>query len=105
MFNLCDPKVVFCEKDRSDYVVEALDLLGNQAKVIVLYGEGDSKNPRVLKFPNILKDVDVENYKPLGVKNPKEQVILIVGSSGTTGFPKAVAITHRNMNFHLAIWT
>lgn len=64
----------------------------------------DDANPRLKKFSSILKDVDVDSYEPAGVKNPNKDPVLIVASSGTTGLPKAVAITHKSINFQLALF-
>lgn len=54
----------------------------------------ENLNPRIKKFSDILKNVDVNSFQPAEVKNPKEDVALIVCSSGASGFPKALAYTH-----------
>ena len=93
---------MLCEKQCTQYVIEALDLLQNKAIVVVLSDE--SPNPKAKKFSEILKDVDIDSFEVTDVENPKEELGLIICSSGTTGLPKAVALSHWALNFGLAIY-
>ncbi len=48
------------------------------------------------KLPEVLKGVS-ENYRPVAI-NPKEDLAALPYSSGTTGLPKGVMLTHYNIS-------
>lgn len=49
----------------------------------------------------LLMDNDLYNFKPANIPRPFEQEVVILYSSGTTGLPKGVMLSSRNL---LALW-
>lgn len=50
---------------------------------------------------NCDSNFDAKDYCPLDF-NSNEQVATILSSSGTTGLPKSVMITHKNLSMNIA---
>ncbi|RZC40465.1 AMP-binding domain containing protein, partial [Asbolus verrucosus] len=69
-------------------------------KNIVIYEEETSKDAR--HFDTLLKHTESEeSFIPVEL-DPKEEVAFILTSSGTTGFPKCVMLTHASLGVNLA---
>lgn len=101
MFGLIKPKFIFCEQDAVRNVSSALQLLAGHTQIIIV----DSTSPNDhINLEDMLCEVDVNNYRPQPVESPDTQLALIMPSSGTTGLPKGVGLTHTNILFQLAIW-
>ncbi|XP_049788641.1 luciferin 4-monooxygenase [Schistocerca nitens] len=90
--NISKPKVVFC----SEATVQALENVAKELsfiKHIVVFG--NIVCHRYIPFSTLVRDTSL-CFKPVKV-NPREQVACILCSSGTTGLPKGVMLTHSNI--------
>ncbi|EDS34717.1 luciferin 4-monooxygenase [Culex quinquefasciatus] len=92
------PKVIFVSPNALEKIVAVVRKLGLPAK-IVLFGEHPkaASYAEVVSFAKLLSSpVNVETYVPDPV-DPNAHVALILLSSGTTGLPKGVQLTHINL--------
>lgn len=90
--NISKPKIVFC----SEATVHTLENVAKELsfiKHIVVFGNVVSH--RYIPLSRLLRDTS-QCFKPVSV-NPREQVACILCSSGTTGLPKGVMLTHSNI--------
>lgn len=74
-------------------------------KIIVFdYNDTNSSNDDVIDFNDFLNKYstisDIDKYEP-AVLDTYNHLAVILGSSGTTGLPKGVMTTHRNINVRL----
>uniref|UniRef100_A0A1L8DYC8 Putative acyl-coa synthetase n=1 Tax=Nyssomyia neivai TaxID=330878 RepID=A0A1L8DYC8_9DIPT len=97
MFGLTRPKFIFCEDNKLPILVEALESLNHKAQIVVL-GERIKAYHHIDDFlvdpgnlnENDFPDVDAETFA------------FILCSSGTTGMPKGVCISHRTLLYFAA---
>lgn len=63
--------------------------------VIILYDDGEDSSHEI-NFDNFIADIEDDFIFTPTDLNPSEEIALILTSSGTTGFPKCVQLTHAN---------
>ncbi|XP_058465853.1 uncharacterized protein LOC131439169 [Malaya genurostris] len=103
ILKLSSPKAIFV----STTAIQTLQTMSTKIpsiKMIILIGSKDRPNQRVTLFKELFDRNKLKNAKfftPQPV-NLKDQVALMVLSSGTTGLPKAVQLTHYNLMAVLA---
>lgn len=86
------PKIIFVEGEMFEVVKEALSEIKLNALVFTL--NKHSKN--IPCFEDFLSDKSFEEFEPFEIKDGNETAAIFC-SSGTTGLPKAVCVSHRSL--------
>lgn len=94
--------MIICSKTSLNAVLEAKKEL-DYVETVILTGSECWDNPEIKNLENLLKatTTDLENFKPEDFDS-SEQTAFIYLSSGTTGFPKGVISTHKNLRAPLS---
>jgi len=89
--NLTNPKLWFgAEKIREKFD----EVYANSVRPVLILLDGSTSD--CLKLEDVIEEGKNKVFQP-PVINPKEDIVFILFSSGTTGLPKAVALTHYNL--------
>ncbi|XP_058444663.1 probable 4-coumarate--CoA ligase 3 [Malaya genurostris] len=87
LMGITKPKLVFCNESNVKTVIESLKQLASDARVVIL----DDLASEKLLFDTAEEE---QHYRPPYLGDSDKTVAVIVCSSGTTGIPKAVCLTH-----------
>ncbi|XP_052751977.1 luciferin 4-monooxygenase-like isoform X2 [Galleria mellonella] len=94
-FGVDKPKLILCQSEKAPEIQVVLNELELNTK-IVTFNKGDYLCS-FYKFLEEYSDVKaVKDFKPNNF-DPEETIAILVATSGTTGFPKAAAVTHKNI--------
>ncbi|XP_022913010.2 luciferin 4-monooxygenase-like [Onthophagus taurus] len=95
LFKIVEAKIVFCSEMNLETLLQVKSK-SNTIKKLVVIDQQDINNNDAISLEIFLKSSN-SNFKVKEI-NTKEQIAFIMFSSGTTGLPKAVALTHHNVN-------
>lgn len=98
ILNIAKPRIVFVSKRTENLFVKLQPKLSWKMEIIQLDDQPLTANVRTLT--NVLKSeprVDYMRYKCTDIDNIKHHPAVVLCSSGTTGLPKGVALSHRNL--------
>ncbi|KAL0867847.1 hypothetical protein ABMA27_008540 [Loxostege sticticalis] len=88
------PKIVFCQSEKAPDIQLALNELELDTKIVTF-----DKGEFLCSFSEFLEEYNdgtsVEDFKPNDF-DPEDAIALLIATSGTTGLPKAAAVTHKN---------
>nr|CAD7392269.1 unnamed protein product [Timema cristinae] len=99
--SLSRPRLIFCSEGAEPLVRETADRVAGLAEEVVVMGR-ERQFLRHLTLEMFVSDYVSEQGRPQHfqlhrVEHPKDHVAFIFCSSGTTGLPKGVMITHHNV--------
>lgn len=97
--NISKPSIIFVSPRTEELVKEVIQEVNPKAQVIQLSPESLSKD--VPTLPEVLAETDIpldlNAFKATEFTDYKKQPAVILCSSGTTGLPKGVLLSHHNL--------
>lgn len=92
-FNTCKPKMVFCQSEKAQDVQVALNEIDHTAEIIT-FDKGDY----LCQFSEFLGKPNGINFDEFEASNfdAENAISVLIATSGTTGLPKAAAVTHKS---------
>lgn len=101
VLNVSKPKIIFCSRSVSQKFFEVKNVCPWLKRIIIL--DGNCTNS-LSSFMDEYTDIyyDEYSFRPR-VLDSKNQIAGILSSSGTTGLPKGVSLTHRNLSIWIAL--
>ncbi|XP_053989894.1 uncharacterized protein LOC128882334 [Hylaeus volcanicus] len=99
MLNILQPRVIFVSEKCEVLIGKIVSTLSWKVSLIQLDDRALTENVATLKelVERHKGRVDPYTFVPAPVNDTSKAMAAIFGSSGTTGFPKGVALSHRNL--------
>ncbi|XP_076652046.1 luciferin 4-monooxygenase [Halictus rubicundus] len=98
MLEIIQPRVMFVSQKCEPIMAKIAPTLSWKMHIIQIECQAtNSKFPKINELIEKYKDaVDPYTFMPLPIDDNTKRVAVIIASSGTTGFPKGVALSHQN---------
>lgn len=102
IINLTKPKIVFC----SEQALQTINSIRDEANFSDIIIFGNTNDASLKNFDEFLKNGknDMDNFYPDDSKET-EDVCMIILSSGTSGLPKGVMLSNKNLTYALTYLT
>lgn len=99
--NLVEPKIIFCNEETAKSI-QANDRITNKHIKIVVF----ENTSQFTTFDDVLREAaveDIENFECTSISS-SENLAAIVFTSGTTDYPKALAISYKRLGHSVVSW-